>query len=118
MTRQAPIRPANYKPVRITALSQAKFVKLLMEGTHTCPEMATELGLHLRTVQSYCAALHKEGAVYIDHWEADPRGALVYRVFRLGEGKDAVRPVKTRAQRSKTYRIKRKMRMLIQRTAA
>lgn len=97
---------------RINQLSNAKLIRLLLEGELDCLGLAAESGIHYVTVLSYVAALRKEGAVYIDHWEADSRGAMRVKIFKLGMGTDAVQPIYTDAERSKRYRNNKKGRAL------
>lgn len=97
---------------RINQLSNAKLIRLLLEGVLDCKALAAESGIHYTTVLSYVAALRTEGAVYIDHWEPDARGAMRVKVYRLGVGVDALQPTYTNAERSKRYRENKKGRAL------
>lgn len=101
--------------VKVNAMSQARLIKLLMDGTHTCAELAVETGLHYITVQQYTRELHLVGAAHVCMWEKDARGRDCVRVFKLGCGKDAPRQKLTCAQRSARYREKKKALALHQR---
>lgn len=97
---------------RINQLSNAKLIRLLLEGELSCEALAAESGIHYTTVLSYVAALRQEGAVFIDHYEPDSRGALRVKIFKLGMGTDALPPVFTDAERSKRYRNNKKAQAL------
>ena len=97
---------------RINQLSNAKLIVLLLQGELSAEALAAESGIHYMTVLRYVAALRKEGAVFIDHYEADTRGAMRVKIFKLGFGTDAVPPVMTRAERAKRYRENNKARAL------
>ena len=96
--------------IRITALSQALLIKLLLDGTRTCAELADETGLHIATVYQYTQALHHVGAVHICDWREDAYGAERARIYRLGHGEDVPQYAMTPAERQRRYRqvLKRK----------
>jgi len=73
-------------------------VKAMIDGTMTCRELAAETGLHYLTVLQYGKAMHKAGAAHISGWELDSLGRCSIRIYRLGPGKDAKKPTRTRAQ--------------------
>jgi hypothetical protein len=104
--------PALRKIRRINQLSNAKLVRLLLVGELSCEALAAESGIHYMTVLDYVGAMRNEGALFIDHYEADSRGAMRVKIFKLGFGEDAIQPVLTRAERSKRYRENRKAREL------
>lgn len=95
--------------VKINAISQAHLIKLLLEGTHTCAELAEATGLHYVTVLHYTRELHKVKAAHICMWEKDNRGRDLLKVYKLGEGQDAKRRKMTAMQRQKLYRERKKM---------
>lgn len=105
------------RQVKINAFSQAQLIKLLLEGTHTCAELAELTGLHYVTVLQYTRELHRAGAAHIHRWEKDSRGRDIRRVYQLGVGRDAKRQRMTSAQKAARYRRKRQHLEMIQMTA-
>ncbi len=77
--------------IKVNAMSQAQLIKLLLDGTHTCTELAEATGLHYVTVLHYCRELHKAGAAHIHMWEKDSRGRDLLKVYKLGQGKIGTR---------------------------
>jgi hypothetical protein len=100
--------------IKVNAMCQAQLVKLLLEGTHTCYELAQATGLHYVTVLHYCRELHKAGAAHIAMWEKDSRGRDLLKVYKLGQGKDAKRRRMTSAERQRKYREKKKHAEMLQ----
>lgn len=100
--------------IKVNAMCQAQLVKLLLEGTHTCYELAQATGLHYVTVLHYCRELHKAGAAHIAMWEKDSRGRDLLKVYKLGAGKDAKRRRMTSAERQRKYREKKKHAEMLQ----
>jgi predicted ArsR family transcriptional regulator len=100
--------------IKVNAMCQAQLVKLLLEGTHTCYELAEATGLHYVTVLHYCRELHKAGAAHIAMWEKDSRGRDLLKVYKLGAGKDAKRSKMSSAERQQKYRDKKKHAQMVQ----
>jgi hypothetical protein len=100
--------------IKVNAMSQAQLVKLLLDGTHTCYELAEASGLHYITVLHYCRELHKAGAAHIAMWEKDSRGRDLLKVYKLGAGKDAKRSKMSSAERQQKYRDKKKHAQMVQ----
>ncbi len=100
--------------IKVNAMSQAQLVKLLLDGTHTCYELAEASGLHYITVLHYCRELHKAGAAHIAMWEKDSRGRDLLKVYKLGQGKDAKRRKMSSAERQQKYRDKKKHAQMVQ----
>lgn len=94
--------------MKINAYHQAKLIKLLLEGTYSCRELAEETGLHYVTVLEYTRELHRHKAAHICMWEKDNRGRDLTKIYKLGEGKDAKRSRMTPAERQQRLRDKRK----------
>lgn len=92
--------------VKINAFTFARMIKLMLDGTYTCRELAEETGLHYVTVLRYTREMHKVGAIHICMWETDSRGRQNIRVYKVGEGKDAKPRRISDSDRSKTYRAK------------
>lgn len=103
---------------KINAITQARLIKLLLEGIYTCEQLAEETGLHYVTVLQYTRELHRAGAAHISSWEKDNRGRDVIKVYKLGEGRDAKRQKMTPAERQAKYRAKTRHLGMIQRLAA
>lgn len=93
---------------KINRFTQAKLIRLLLEGGLSCQELADETGLHYVTVLDYTRELHRAGAAYIERWEDNGRGAHTIKVYKLGINKDAKRPRMTDKQRQERYRAKKK----------
>jgi len=94
--------------IKINAITQAHLIKLLLEGTYTCQELADETGLHYVTVLQYTRELHRAGAAHIAEWEKDPRGRDLAKIYKLGEGNDKRRHRKSDAEKQVAYRAKKK----------
>lgn len=100
--------------MKINAYSQAQMIKLLLEGTHTCMELAEATGLHYVTVLQYTRELRRAGAARICAWEKDSRGRDIIKVYTLGAGKDAQRERLTGAERQERVRAKKKAAQMAQ----
>jgi len=96
------------RQIKINAITQAHLIKLLLEGTYTCQELATETGLHYVTVLQYTRELHRAGAAHISGWEKDRRGCDVAKIYKLGAGRDAKRQRKSDAEKQAAYRTKQR----------
>lgn len=94
--------------MKINAYHQANLIKLLLEGTYSCAELAEETGLHYVTVLEYTRELHRAKAAHICMWEKDNRGRDLTKIYKLGEGRDAKRSRMTPAQRQQRLRDKKK----------
>ncbi len=109
-----PPSPKGKRQIKINAIMQAQLIKLLLEGTYTCQELANMTGLHYVTVLQYTRELHRAGAAHIAGWEKDNRGRDLAKIYKLGEGTDKRRQKKTQAERQIAYRAKKKQLKLIQ----
>lgn len=103
-----PVIKSRRRVVKVNALSYALLIKLMLDGTYTCRELAEETGLHVTTVYDYTRALHSASAAHICTWEKDTRGRDSMPVFMLGAGRDKRRHTDTAAQRQAKARAKRK----------
>jgi hypothetical protein len=103
---------------KVNAFTQAKLIKLLLDGAYTCEELAQESGLHYVTVLEYARELHRAGAAHICMYEKDSRGRDALKVYKLGPGRDAKRTKLTPAERQARRRSKETMRRAIHATAA
>ena len=97
--------------IRITPLTQATLIKLLIDGDRTCAELAEETGLHISTVYQYTNALRHVGAAHICDWREDGYGAERTRIYKLGASQDVPAYAMTQAERQRRYRqvLKRKL---------
>lgn len=100
--------PRASRQIKVNALTQAQLIKLLLEGTYTCAELAEMTGLHYVTVLEYCRELHLAGAAYIASWNKDALGRDSLKVYKLGSGRDAKRAALTPSQRAQRAREKRR----------
>ena len=98
---------------KINAFTQARLIRLLIDGDLNCRELAEETGLHYVTVQEYTRELHHAGAVHICRWEKDSRDRDAIKIYKLGVGKDIKRDKLTSAQRQERVRKRRKMAELL-----
>ena len=103
-----PPSPKGKRQIKINAIMQAQLIKLLLEGTYTCTELAEMTGLHYVTVCQYTRELHRAGAAHISGWEKDPRGRDLAKIYKLGEGNDKRRQRKSDAEKQVAYRAKKK----------
>lgn len=103
--------------IKMSAVLQAQLVKLLLEGTYTCQELADETGLHYVTVLQYTRELHRAKAAYISAWEKDTRGRDAIKIYKIGVGKDVKREKLTGAQRQAKARERRRAAALARVTA-
>lgn len=110
--RAPPPSNAGKRIVKINALTQAKLIELMLDGTFNCQALAEMTGLHYVTVLHYTRALHRAGAAHIDHYEPDARGRHLIRVYKIGRGKDARRPKQTNAEKAAVCRARRKQAQL------
>ena len=90
-------------------------VKLLYEGTRTCYELAQDTGLHKLTIYDWTREMHRQGIIHICMWEGEGRSSV--RIFKMGPGTDAKRPVKGRARIHAEYNARRKAATLLKRMA-
>lgn len=105
------MNPPNHKKKRLTkmnAVTQAILIKLLLDGTRTCQQLADETGLHYVTVLQYTRELHRFKAAHITTWEKDSRGRDALKVYKLGFGRDAKRTKLTAAERQRTYKARKR----------
>lgn len=103
-------RPA----VKMSAVLQARLIKMLCDGPCMIGEIVDETGLHYMTVQVYLRELYRVGAAHIAGWERDVRGRDVIKVYALGPGKDAKRRRMTGAERQAACRARRMERTALQ----
>lgn len=104
--------------VKVGAITYAQLILHMLDGNHTCEELAALSGLHYVTVLQYARELHKAGAAHISSWEKDSRGRDVIKVYKIGHGKDAKRQRMTQAERQARSRAKKASIEMIQRMAA
>lgn len=105
--------PSNFhyrdRQIKVNAITQARLIKLMLEGDRNCQELADETGLHYVTVCQYTRELHRVGAVHIVRWDEDRNGRQNIRVYKIGVGKDVKPRRMTVAERQTRYRHKKRM---------
>lgn len=110
--------PKNKRIIKMSAVLQARLIKLLLEGDYTCQELAEETGLHYVTVLQYTRELYLAGAAYICRWEKDVRERDSLKVYKLGlDKRDAKRAKLTPAERQARVRKRKQMAKLLGLTA-
>ena len=107
MTRPPPPNNAGKRLIKINAITQAQLIKLLLEGTYSCVELAEMTGLHYVTVLQYTRELHRAGAAHICMWDKDGRGRDLTRIYKIGVGKDVKRQRLSAAERQRKYKAKK-----------
>jgi len=100
--------------IKVNAISFAKLVAAMLDGTMTKKELAEAVGLHYLTVCQYTRELHLQGAAHIVMWEKDSRGRDSMPVFQIGAGRDKPRHKDSQADRAKKYRAKKNAMAVIQ----
>lgn len=106
ITRPVPPKMKGRKIIKVGALTYAQLIKFMLEGVYTCEELSEMTGLHKVTVYQYARELHAAKAAHITHFEPDARGRHNIKVYKIGRGKDAVRPKATQVERQARYRAK------------
>lgn len=105
--------PSNFhyrdRQIKVNAITQARLIKLMLEGDRNCQELADETGLHYVTVCQYTRELHRVGAVHIVRWDEDRNGRQNIRVYKIGVGKDVKPRRMTPAERQTRSRHKKRM---------
>ncbi len=94
---------------KMNAFATGNLIRLMLEGTYTCAELAEETGLHYITVLHYARELHRAKAAHISGWEKDSRGRDALRIYKIGIGRDAKRSKLSANERQARQREKRKM---------
>jgi len=101
-------RTKGKRIIKVNAISFAKMVELMLDGTYDCMELAEMTGLHYVTVLQYTRELHRAGACHISSWGKDDRGRDLRKIYQIGKGKDAKRQSLSRNEIAARYRAKRK----------
>lgn len=101
------LKPLKLKS-RITHITLAKTLKVLLDGPATAHEIAEVTGVMPRTAAEWVRAMRKEGCVHISGWIPDSRGRDVTAVFSIGQGKDKPRSRMSQAERTRRYRAKKR----------
>lgn len=78
-------------PSRLSHLTLAKLVQLLLIEPCTVKKMAEWTGLSPDTLYRFMWAMHKERAAHIYDWEFDTLNRPSIPIFKLGLGVDAPR---------------------------
>ena len=110
--------PVNKKQVKLNALMFAMMLEELLSGPCTAQHLADYTGMYVLTVQRTMRAMYGRGVVHIAGWERDLAGRHTVRVFGLGAGKDAKKPIKSRTQMNRDYLARKAMSALVNMPAA
>jgi hypothetical protein len=94
------------KQIKVNAIMYAQLIKYMLEGEHTCQELAELCGAHYVTVLQYTRELYAAGAAHICEWQQDSRGRDCVKVYKIGPGKDAKREAMSGAERQARRRSK------------
>lgn len=94
---------------KLNTMIYAMLIKLLMDGTRSCAELAEETGLHKLTVYQACREFHRQGLIHINMYENDSAGKPSIKIYMWGEAKDAKRRPKPRNQIRNEYRARKRM---------
>lgn len=94
------------KVIRVNAIAIAEMLKAAQEGIYTSWELVDISGLSINTVRGYMNVLHKAGVVHVCDWEEDSRGIRTRKVYKLGKGKDAIKPKLSEQEVNRRYREK------------
>jgi hypothetical protein len=98
---------AKYTKVSHAVL--ARTFALLRDGALTAQRLSRETGVHVVTAQDWLRALKEEKAVHIGSWLPDSKGRDATPVYELGDDKDEPRRRMTRAEISRRYRQRQKL---------
>ena len=99
--------------MKVNCFIFTKLIKLLMEGTRSCAELAEETGLHKLTVYQYTKEFHKAGLVHIATWENNAYGRPSIRIYMWGPGKDATRTTLPRNEIHRRYKERQRKTKMI-----
>lgn len=91
---------------RLNSILFAMLLEDLMEGPSTWTELSEKTGLCRGSVLAAIRAMKDRKLVHIAGWERDAAGRINVPAFQLGRGRDAVKPVKTRAAVNRDQRAK------------
>lgn len=91
----------------------ALLFKELLEHPCTAYDIVEVTGLHIVNVQGLMRILARHKVVHVAAWEPNSRGVDTTPVFKLGEGRNAKRRKKTRAQIVADYKERKKMREMV-----
>ena len=99
-TGQGRLRP-NY-------LTNALFIRELMDGPCTSKDLVAATGMSERVIVQYLVAMHRKKCIHIAAWEKDASGKQSIRAFAFGEQKDAKKEP-TRKSLDEEARAKRRL---------
>lgn len=82
--------------------------KELLEGPLSAHEAAEISGIHVVTANSLFRCFKRHKVVYISSWETDRMGRDMIPIYEIGNKPDKKRRRQTNAERSATYKAKKK----------
>lgn len=89
---------------KINVLKLAKTLRLFQQQQEvTALQLATEVGVHLITAQSWLRQLRFNSVVHIAGWLPDSLGRDAIPIYRFGEGVDAERRKTSRSEINRRY---------------
>lgn len=99
--------PTGVKQVKLNAVMFSMMLEEMLDGPATAQTMADHSGMHIVTVQRTLRAMYRRGVVHIAGWERDQAGRMTVRVFGLGRGRDAKKPITHRSEQNRKYRLRK-----------
>ena len=97
----------------INVIAVAKMIGAISEESQSLATLIKLTGLHHQTIMRWLRELKKNNAVHIEYWAEDPFGRRSIRMWKLGAGDNAPRPLLTDQERRRRYRSKLKGRALL-----
>lgn len=104
--------PQGKKQVKLNAVMFSMLIEDLLCGPCTAQDIAEHSGMHVLTVQRTLRAMYRRKVLHIASWERDAAGRMSIRVFALGSGRDAKKPIKPRSQMNREWRARKVMKPL------
>jgi transcription initiation factor IIE alpha subunit len=106
--------PQGSKQVKLNAVMFSMMLEELLDGPATAQTIAEYTGMAQLTVNKTFRAMYRRGVVHIAGWELDQAGRMTVRVFGLGPGRDARKPIKKRSEMNQKYRRNKRLEPIAQ----
>jgi hypothetical protein len=94
---------------RIGPLTFSNLLHHMLDGALSMQELAEVSGLHVKTVNDYCRAMHAKRAIHICGWAPDATGRFSMPLYKLGAGRDVKNKPYTPAERAERYRERKSL---------